>query len=279
MLTVLFLAFIFGLIVGSFLNVCIARLPHEESIITPRSHCPHCSAKIRALDNIPLLSYVILRGRCRSCHARISWIYPAVELFTGIFFLLSVQRFALTGETLKFLLFGCALIVLMFTDIQFRLLPNEITVGGIAVGLLISLIVPLRDRSLAVLVFLISSFAPRAKELLSWSDSDFSNSVLGAVVGFGILFLVGELYYLIRRVEGMGMGDVKMMAMVGAFLGVKLTFLTIMAGSLLGSVFGILGILWQHRDLKYELPFGTFLGIAALLLSLYGDPLVRWLFP
>lgn len=279
MLTVFILSFIGGLIIGSFLNVCIARLPQEESIITPRSHCPHCGAKIRAVDNIPLLSYALLRGRCRSCHEPISWIYPLVELLTGIFFVLCVQRFALTGETLKLLLFGCVLIVLIFTDIRFRLLPNEITLGGIAAGLLLSLLVPLRDRSLNVLVFLVSSWSSHLERFLPMTDNAFLNSLLGAIVGFGILFLVGEVYYLIRHVEGMGMGDVKMMGMVGAFLGVKLTFFTIMLGSLLGSVFGVLGILWQHKDMKYELPFGTFLGIAALILSLYGDPLVRWVFP
>ena len=272
-------AFLFGTIIGSFLNVCIVRLPQDESIVRPRSHCPQCGALIHAYDNIPILSYVLLRGRCRHCRTSIALLYPLVELLTGLLFLVCVWSFGLSLETLKYVTLGSGLMVLIFTDLKFRLLPNEITLYGTVVGLLFSLFVPLRDNALQTLLFLLSLSIHPIQAWIPWGDLPILNSLAGALFGAGILFLVGELYYWIRRTEGMGMGDVKMMGMVGAFLGIKLTFLTIMFGSLLGTAFGIVGILRRQENMQQELPFGTFLGCAALAMALYGGHILQIIFP
>ncbi|MGB7622259.1 MAG: prepilin peptidase [Terriglobia bacterium] len=284
--------FILGTVIGSFLNVCILRWPQDQSVVRPRSHCPNCGNFIKAYDNIPILSYLILRGRCRACQTPISPLYPIVELLTGLFFLACGLRFGYTPETVKYLVLGSGLIVLIFSDIKFRLLPNQITVYGTFVGLIVSLKVLIDDDSLQSLI----SLNQRAEMLLQWvarswagswpgnyfaSTSFYSllASLGGALFGGGILFLMGELYYLIRKEEGIGMGDIKMMGMVGAFLGLKLTFVTIMLGSLLGSILGVIGMLFFGKDLKYQLPFGTFLGIAAMILALLGKPILQLLFP
>ncbi|MDD5543582.1 MAG: prepilin peptidase [Acidobacteriia bacterium] len=276
---VYFFIFVLGLVVGSFLNVCIVRLPQDQSVVRPRSHCPHCGTLIRAYDNIPVLSFLILRGRCRSCRAPISPMYPLVELFTGLLFLFCVNLYGLSPEALKYALLGSGLIVLIFTDLKFRLLPNEITVPGMALGILFSFFVPVSDRTLDSFVVLLTAVSPRAEGLLRWSSLSPVNSLAGLIFGAGILFVVGEIYFRLRGVEGMGLGDVKMMGLVGAFVGLKLTFLTILVGSILGTLVGLGEILFHQRDLKYELPFGTFLGCAALLLALFGTPLVPYLLP
>lgn len=284
--------FILGTVIGSFLNVCILRWPQDQSVVKPRSHCPNCGAFIKAYDNIPILSYLILKGRCRACGTSISVMYPVVELLTGLFFLFCGMRFGYTPETLKYFFFGSGLIILIFSDIKFRLLPDQITIYGTFVGLLLSLKVWIDDDSFRTLIslnqhaWMFMQWATRTLED-SWaghylsSDSVYSalGSLCGALFGGGILYLLGELYYLIRKEEGIGMGDIKMMGMVGAFLGLKLTFVTIMLGSLLGSVIGVIGMLFFGRDMKYQLPFGTFLGIAALVLTLAGRPALRFLFP
>jgi leader peptidase (prepilin peptidase)/N-methyltransferase len=272
-------AFVFGTVIGSFLNVCILRLPQEESIVRPRSHCPSCGALIKAYDNIPIVSYLLLRGRCRACQTSISPLYPLVELLTGTFFVLCILKFSLSLETIKFLVLGSGLIVLVFSDLKFRLLPNEITLFGILAGLGFSCFVPIQDRSLQSFVVFLSYFFQRFDSWVPWAGSSFLNAVFGVLFGAGILFLVGEVYYRLRHVEGMGMGDVKMMGMVGAFLGLKLAFMTILMGSILGTVFGIALILLRQKDMQYELPFGTFLGASALLLSLYGLPILAFVFP
>jgi leader peptidase (prepilin peptidase) / N-methyltransferase len=285
-------AFILGTVIGSFLNVCILRWPQDQSVVKPRSHCPQCGALIKAYDNVPILSYLILKGRCRACRTSISVMYPVVELLTGLFFLSCGLRFGYTLETLKYFVFGSGLIVLIFSDIKFRLLPNQITIYGTFVGLLLSLKVWIDDDSFKSLISLnqhTQMFMQRTAHSLadSWagnylgSESLYSvlGSLCGALFGGGILFLMGELYYLIRKEEGIGMGDIKMMGMVGAFFGLELTFITIMLGALLGSIVGVIGMLFFGRDLKYQLPFGTFLGIAALILSLAGRSIVQFLFP
>lgn len=274
-----FFIFLLGLVIGSFLNVCIVRLPQDQSVVRPRSHCPQCGALIRAYDNIPVLSFVFLRGRCRACKAAISPVYPLVELFTGLLFIFCVRLYGFSPEALKLALLGSALIVLIFTDLKFRLLPNEITVPGMALGFLFSFFVPISDRTLDSFVVLLALLNPRAEVLLRWSSLSPVNSLAGLIFGAGILFVVGELYFRLRGVEGMGMGDVKMMGLVGVFVGVKLTFLTILVGSIFGTIVGVIEILFHQRDLKYELPFGTFLGCAALLLALFGTPLLPYLLP
>src|SRR5580704_7496455 len=211
--------FLFGLIIGSFLNVCILRIPAGKSIVMPASACPKCGAPIRAYDNIPVLSWLLLGGKCRGCKTEISWMYPVVELLTGLIFSL-------------------------FTK------PMDGTALWIANHLF--------------------EYPPPAP-VLSLVDA-----LLGAAVGSGLLWLVSEAYFKLRGREGMGLGDVKMMLMAGAFLGAKRTLLTILAGSLLGSVLGVAIILARRKDADYELPFGTFLGAGALLVVFFGTPLVNW---
>ncbi|MBZ5554298.1 MAG: prepilin peptidase [Acidobacteriia bacterium] len=283
--------FLLGSVIGSFLNVCILRWPQDQSIVKPRSHCPSCGAFIKPYDNVPILSYLILKGRCRACGTSISVMYPVVELLTGLFFLFCGLQFGYTLETLKYFILGSGLIVLIFSDIKFRLLPDQITIYGTFVGLLLSLKVWIDDDSFRSLISLnqpTQMFIQRTARALadSWAGNYLGSgslySVLGALCGAlfggGILFLLGELYYWIRKEEGLGMGDVKMMTMIGAFFGFKLTFVTIMLGSLLGSVVGVLGMLFLGRDMKYQLPFGTFLGTAALILALAGKPILQFLF-
>ena len=261
-------AFVVGLAIGSFLNVCIHRLPKGESIVHPRSRCPHCGRMIAAYDNVPVLSYLWLRGRCRHCHSRISPFYPLIELLTGLTFLLVYHRWGISPPAVKAVLLASALIVLTFTDLRERLLPDRITFPGIAAGFLFALWLPLEDGTAALLLRLLGG-PNLSAVLLSVADA-----LLGALLGAGLLFALGEIWYRLRRVEAMGLGDVKMMGMVGLFLGIKLTVLTLLLGSLLGSLLGGLFLLLAGKDTRYELPFGTFLGVAALIALFWGPQLV-----
>lgn len=238
----------FGLIVGSFLNVCIYRLPRHESLVLPASHCTACGRSLRWFENVPVVSYLILRGRCRTCGVRISPVYPAIELAAAV---VAVVWYAEFGPTVLFvsrLVFAFALLVLFVIDLRQRILPNIITVPGVLVGFAFSLLGP-----------------------PGWVDS-----LVGVLAGGGALFLLAEAYYRIRHEEGMGMGDVKMLAMIGAFLGWKLMLLTLMLSSLVGALAGLLMIVARKGDLKYALPFGTFLALAALVASVVGEPIVDW---
>lgn len=262
--------FLLGIVMGSFLNVCIHRLPRGESVVAPRSHCPRCGNPIAAYDNIPLLSYVLLRGKCRYCRALISPVYFFVELATGLVFLLS---YLLLGPTVAFLreaTFGCLLIVLVMTDWKERILPDLINFPGMALGLLFAVLVPIGDGSG---LWLARRVGMGRLPLFAVSLFD---GLLGALAGGGLLLALGELYFRLRHREGMGFGDVKMMAMVGCFLGPKLTLLTILLGSLGGSVIGLLLMLVLRKGSDYELPFGTFLGFAAFFASLWGWPILNW---
>lgn len=262
------LVFLFGLCVGSFLNVCIHRLPQGESIIRPRSRCPHCKSAIAAYDNIPLVSYLLLRGRCRHCRAAISPLYPLVELLTGLIFLHVYLRLGLSPAGLKVVLLASALVVLIFTDLRDRLLPDAITLPGIAAGILFSLWLPVGDGT-AWLLARLSGTSELPAALLSLADG-----ALGALIGGGLLFVLGEIWYRWRKVEAMGLGDVKMMVMVGLFLGLKLTVLTLLLGSLGGSLVGGGYLLLTRKGSQYELPFGTFLGLSALAVLFWGQWLV-----
>lgn len=262
------LVFIFGLCVGSFLNVCIHRLPKEQSVIQPRSRCPHCGHAIAAYDNLPLVSYLLLRGRCRRCKQRISPLYPAVELLTGLAFLLVYFRFAFSPFALKAALLASALIVLIFTDVRERLLPDAITYPGIGVGLLLAFWIPVGDGAAALLARTLLESSPPV-----WALS-VVDGLLGGLLGGGLLFALGEVWYRLRQVEAMGLGDVKMMAMVGLFFGLKLTILTLLLGSLVGSLVGGVFMLLAGKDSKYELPLGSFLGLAALVALFWGERLV-----
>ena len=263
------LSFLFGLCVGSFLNVCIHRLPQSGSVVRPRSRCPNCKAAIAAYDNIPLVSYALLRGRCRKCRAPISPLYPTVELLTGLVFLLAFLRFGLTPEGVKAVLLACGLVVLVFTDLRERLLPDAVTYPGMAAGALLALWIPVGDGAAAALLRLAGVFEPHA------IVASLGDAALGALVGGGLLYVLGEAWQRLRKVEALGFGDVKMMAMVGLFFGLKLTVLTLLLGSLVGSVVGGLYILLARKGAQYELPLGSFLGLAALVALFWGELLVQ----
>lgn len=254
-----------GLVIGSFLNVCISRIPRNESIVLPKSRCPTCGNPIKPYDNIPLFSYVVLRGKCRSCRQRISWQYPAVEVITALAFW---STYAILGFHLKsaiLMIFFSALVVLIFIDLNHRILPNVITLPGTLAGLLLSLLAPVHDETAG---FMMSFFDLTLSNEI-WIS--FLNSFTGALVCGGFLWLVAEVYFRIRKIEGLGFGDIKLMGMVGAFLGLKLAFLTIMLGSMMGAVIGLIYIKLSGKDSRYELPFGSFLGIAAIIAALWGQ--------
>lgn len=237
-----------GLCVGSFLNVCIYRLPRGGSLVHPRSRCPGCDHELHWFENIPVLSYLILAGRCRRCRARINPRYPIVEIVTGLLFLAHYFVFGWTALLVVRLIFACALVVLFAIDLEHQILPNVITLPGIVAGLIFSLVFP----------------------------PGVFDAVLGALAGGGVLWLLGEAYYRFAGQEGMGGGDVKMLAMVGAFLGWKLVLITLVLSSVLGSLFGLAMILSRRGNMKQALPYGTFLAIAALVASVYGDRIVDW---
>jgi leader peptidase (prepilin peptidase)/N-methyltransferase len=265
----------FGLIIGSFLNVCIYRLPRHESVVTPGSHCPACGKPVRPYDNIPVLSYLWLRGKCRFCRQPISLQYPMVELLTGLAFFACAREWGSTSPAFINSLFLSAILVLIFTDYHHQILPNVITMPGVAVGFLLS---PLQAESLLrdVNDFLagnlaVSVYPANAEAVLPWISS-----ALGALIGGGTLYLVGLGYRLFRKRQGLGEGDMKMMAMVGSFLGWRLALLVIFAGSFLGSILGLLLILFGGKTLQTKLAFGTFLGIASIILLFYGNAFLHW---
>jgi len=263
-------AVVFGLAIGSFLNVVILRLPEGQSISTPRSRCPKCKNLIHWYDNIPVLSYVLLGGRCRNCKTGISARYPLIEALTAAVSALLYLKLGLTIEWAIFFAFSAALIVLGLIDLDHRILPDPITLNGIWLGVIVSVYLaqpsPLVARLFRTLG--VEDANPRVIALTA--------SLLGAVVGGGLLWGVAEAYLRLRGIEGMGFGDVKMMAMVGSFLGAPQALLTIMLGSLLGSVIGLIFIRFANKTREYELPFGTFLSFAAIIAVLYGEEMVRW---
>lgn len=264
------LVFVFGLAIGSFLNVCILRIPEGKSIVLPASACPKCGAAIRPYDNIPVLSYAALHGKCRACKTPISWMYPVVELLTGTLFLGSWLAFGLTPLALKWAAFSAIMVVLVFTDLRERILPDVVNYTGLAIGLVVSLFVPPADGSALWLTSKVFAYPPPTPAV------SLIDALLGAALGSSLLWIVGEAYFRMRGREGMGLGDVKMMLMAGAFLGVKRTLLTILVGSVLGSLLGVAFILAKRKGSDYELPFGSFLGAAALLVVFFGTPLVSW---
>jgi leader peptidase (prepilin peptidase) / N-methyltransferase len=263
-------AALFGLIIGSFLNVCIVRIPGRKSIVMPASACPNCGAAIRPWDNIPVVSWLLLGGKCRACKTPISWMYPVVELLTAALFWACYYAFGLTTEALKWAIFSALMIVLVFTDLRERILPDVVNYSGFAAGLALSLVTKPADGAALWLANRVFDFPPPSP-VISLADA-----LLGAAFGSGMLWLVAEIYFRMRGREGMGFGDVKMMLMAGAFLGLKRTLLTILAGSVLGSVLGLAFMLARRKGSDYELPFGSFLGMAAVLVMFFGTPLVNW---
>ncbi len=239
---------VLGLAVGSFLNVCIHRIPRGQSLTHPGSRCPGCGYALRWFDNVPVVSYALLAGRCRKCRTRISIRYPLVELATMALFVVHGFVFGWSALLVPRLLFACAMVVLFAIDLEHHLLPNVITLPGVAIGLVSSTVLP----------------------------PGFAEALIGAVAGGGVLWLVGEAYYRYSGQEGMGGGDVKMLAMIGAFLGWKLMLLTLVLSSLAGSVIGVLVMAMKRGGMKHALPYGTFLALGALAASLVGDRILGW---
>jgi leader peptidase (prepilin peptidase) / N-methyltransferase len=292
--------FLLGLAFGSFLNVCIYRLPRGLSVVAPRSACPNCKRPIAFYNNIPVVSWLILRGRCRHCHTPISPRYLAIELLNGVLWMICFWHFGLSLSTLKYCVFSFLVLGLIFTDAETKLLPDKLTLPGLALGLIFSLFVPVND--------LASQFLPGMVSLPFSGDVSlhllsFVDSLAGAAVGASFIYGAGAIYFRWRGMEGMGFGDVKLMAMIGAFLGMKLTVLTIFAASVAGSLFGLTTVLivWfkrTHRFMKrlasaqaarrrgwrsaqmvyryYQMPFGVFLGSMAVFALFFGNQILRW---
>ena len=281
-----FFFFLFGIIIGSFLNVCITRIPEGISIVSPASRCPRCGEGIKPYDNIPVLGWFLLRGKCRGCHLAISPMYPLVEFLTGGLFVLTYEKFGLSVLTFKVLAFVCIVMILIVTDLRVRILPDAVNWFGFGLGLAFATRV-FPSGFLGFYFQFVSLPFPHLPIVLA----RLLDAVLGAALGGCFLWGAATAYKLVRKREGMGMGDVKMMIMVGAFLGVRGAFLTILLGTLLGSVVGVLwiGTLYLagwNRELaeraarrklgaenairwtiasQYQLPLGTFLGAGALL--------------
>jgi leader peptidase (prepilin peptidase) / N-methyltransferase len=252
------LALLAGLLIGSFLNVCIYRMPRDLSVVSPRSYCPSCEKPIAWHDNIPLASYLLLGGRCRYCKGRIPLRYPVVELLTGVLFMLAALLMGVHLPALKWCLFGVLLTGMLFSDLEQRILPDQFTLGGTVAGIALAAVVPMNWGYAHLLLS------------LNWSERWVSvgESVLGAIVGAGMLWGVGSLYAAVRHKEGLGFGDVKMLAMIGSFLGLHGAMQTLIVGSLAGSVIGLIYIRVTRKDYaSYELPFGTFLAAAGLLVG------------
>lgn len=244
----LVVAGLFGLLVGSFLNVCIFRLPRGTSIVWPASACGSCKRELRWFENIPIVSWVVLGAKCARCKAPISIQYPLVEAITAVLFVLVTATTPAGPQLAAHLLFVCALIVLFGIDLEHQILPNSITLPGIVIGVLFSLVGPPGWRA----------------------------SLLGVLLGGGVLYAIAWGYYAVRREEGLGMGDVKMLGMIGAFLGWQAVLLTLVLASLSGALIGVAMISLQRGSMKYALPFGTFLAIGALVAMLAGQPIIDW---
>jgi leader peptidase (prepilin peptidase) / N-methyltransferase len=293
--------FAFGLVFGSFLNVCIYRIPRGLSVVRPGSACPHCGKAIPFYDNIPVLSWLMLGGRCRNCTARITPRYLIVELLTACVFLLCYSNFGLSLAMLKCAIFGFLLLGLIFTDAETHLLPDKLTLTGLVIGLIFSWFVPVNDL---LSVLLPGSLQIHVSPNISSRLFSAMDSALGAVIGASFLYGAGAIYLRARGVEGMGFGDVKLMAMIGSFVGIRLTILTIFAASLAGSAFGLSTVLrvWFKRTQRrkrafhetdsvarkrawpsamvalrrYQMPFGVFLGSMGLGAFLFGKRILHW---
>lgn len=261
---------IFGLIIGSFLNVCIVRLPRGRSVAKPASHCPRCKEPIRFYDNVPVISFLLLRAKCRACGEPISWRYPFVELLNGLCYFWIAREFGLGGEAFLLMAFCSALIVITFIDFDHQIIPDVITLPGMLVGLSLAplFMYPLTDPLPFHLDELLPAGAPYLTALL--------NSFIGLFLGAAPLYAVGWLWEKLRHVEAMGGGDVKLMGMVGSFLGWKGALLTIMLGAFAGSVVGLTLILLKRHKMEKVIPFGPFLAAGAAASAFYGADIISW---
>lgn len=252
------LAGLFGLLIGSFLNVCIHRMPRDESVVHPRSRCPRCEQPIAWYDNVPVLSWILLRGACRHCREAIPLRYPLVELLTGILFAAAILVYGLTPAGLRTCIFSAILVALIFTDLEERILPDEFTLGGTMAAIALAVAYPPPPG-------LITFSLPQET---GWRLSAGIEAAASAAILSGVLWFVGAIYHRLRGREGLGFGDVKMVACIGAFLGLTSGILALTAGSVLGSLTGIAWILIAREDARtFELPFGSFLGVGALLVA------------
>ncbi|MGA3174701.1 MAG: A24 family peptidase [Syntrophorhabdales bacterium] len=240
--------FVLGAIVGSFLNVCLHRMPRGGSVVRPGSRCPACAAPIAFYDNIPLLSYLALRGRCRKCGRRISARYPLVELLTAVLFVVLYHAIGLSLDLAAMLLFSCLLVVISFIDLDFGIIPYRLSLGGIVLGVVLSFIRP--------------SFG-------------LFDALLGALAGCAVIYVIKKCYELLRKEEGMGGGDIWLLGMIGAFCGIKGVVFSLVAGSFAGCAVGIPLTLVKGGGMKYALPFGPFLSIGGLLYAIAGNGLIR----
>jgi len=243
------LIFILGLIVGSFSNVCIYRIPINESIIYPASHCPKCRSSIKPIDNIPLLSYILLKGRCRNCGSRIPIQYPVVEFLTGIIYILIFLIYGLTLQSLIYIILASAVIIIAFIDLNEQIVPDIISLPGIGAGLILSFFVPYIS---------------------------FINSALGVLVGGGIILIIGLVGSVIFKKEAIGGGDVKLAAMIGAFLGWRYIIISLFLGFFLGALAGILLVLSKVKSREDVIPFGPFIVLGSLVTILWGEKIISW---
>jgi leader peptidase (prepilin peptidase)/N-methyltransferase len=242
------LIIVFGGVVGSFLNVCIYRLPREKSIVLPSSFCPNCEDPIKFYDNIPMLSYILLRGKCRRCGARISMRYPVVEFLTALFFYLLYRKMGLTPELPILMVFVALLVVISFIDLEFQIIPDILSIGGLAAGFLLSFLRP----------------------YFTWGDA-----LTGILVGGGVLYAIAIGYQLLAKREGMGGGDIKLLAMIGSFCGLKGVIFSLMAGSVVGTLVGLPLMFVKGENTKYAIPFGPFLSLGALVFIFMGESIIH----
>ena len=246
---ILIFIFFLGAIVGSFLNVCIYRLPRDESILFPPSHCPHCGKPVRLYDNIPIVSYVILRGKCRHCKEAISARYPIVETISGLLSMALVMKYGLTLHLILLLLFVFSLIIITFIDLDYQIIPDILSIPGIFAGICASFFIP----------------------MAYWIDS-----ILGILLGGGFLFIIAITYKWVTHREGMGGGDIKLLAMVGAWLGWKAIPFILFSSSFIGALIGGISLLLSRKSLRYKIPFGPFISIASIIYIFFGPEIINW---
>jgi len=242
-------ATLFGLIMGSFGNVCIYRIPKKESVVLPASHCPKCNAIIHWYDNIPVLSYFLLRAKCRHCKEAISFVYPLIEALSGLLAVAVLWKFGWTIAALLYFFFAWSLLVIVVIDLRYMIIPNVFTFPGLAIGLLGS-----------AFVF----------------DHGFTQSLIGILIGGGLLWAIAYVYFALTKKMGLGGGDVKLMAVVGAFLGVDGVLLTLFLSSLLGAAIGLFLIVVLRKSTKYAMPFGPAIAVGAIIALFFGQELITW---
>lgn len=255
-MTVNLIVFLFGLVIGSFLNVCIYRIPKGRSVVSPPSHCPHCRKNIRWYDNIPVFSFVLLGGRCRFCKAPISLRYPLVEIITAVIITLLFAAFGVSARFFAYSLMGCGLVIATFVDFEINEIPDQVSVGGLVAGIVLS-----------------TAFPPLVGAA-AWPQG-LLNSVIGMLAGGGSIYLMGLLGELVFKREAMGGGDVKLMAMIGAFLGWKLAVMTFFIAPFFGAV---VGVIMRMRDGREIIPYGPYLSLAALISVFFGEKILELIF-